>query len=94
MIKKLLIPVLCTMILTGCGNETDYADAEIQQQNVTPNIMVCNSNNSYYCYVVDKNTGVVYLKYNGYTYSAVGGITVMLNADGTPVTAQQLGIEY
>ena len=41
--------------------------------------------------IVDKNTGVVYLGYMGYYRYA---ITVMLNTDGTPVTAEQLGINY
>lgn len=44
-----------------------------------------------YQYLVDSNTGVVYIEYSsGYQRA----ITVMLNADGTPITADQLGIEY
>ena len=38
-------------------------------------------------YVVDNHTGVVYIEYNGGYH---GGITVALNADGTPVTKEQL----
>ena len=37
-------------------------------------------------YLVDDKTGVVYLVYGK-------GITVMLNQDGTPVTAKQLELE-
>ncbi len=44
-------------------------------------------NSSRYRYIVDTSTGVVYLQYNG------SGITVMYNADGTIVTADQLGLE-
>lgn len=39
-------------------------------------------------YAVDRSTGVVYL----YSWNE-GGITVMLNADGTPVTKEQLGLK-
>ena len=44
-------------------------------------------------YFVDKRTGVVYLMY----FSKSGkrmGMTVMLNADGTPVTADQVGLTW
>lgn len=44
-----------------------------------------------YYYLVDKNTGVVYL---ARSYRGNYGITVMLNRDGTPVVAEQVGIEY
>ena len=39
-----------------------------------------------YRYFVDNHTGVVYIEYNG---GYRGGITVALNADGTPVTKEQ-----
>ena len=45
-----------------------------------------------YVYIVDTNTGVVYLKFQDIYFGTA--ITVMLNSDGTPVTAEQLGIEY
>lgn len=40
-----------------------------------------------YFYIVDKNTGVVYLANHD------DGMTVMLNAEGKPVLAQDLGLE-
>lgn len=40
-----------------------------------------------YFYVVDNATGVVYLQFYGYSRA---GITVALNADGTPITVEQL----
>ena len=40
-----------------------------------------------YEYIIDTNTGVVYLKYQQFNRY---GITVMLNPDGTPITAEQL----
>ncbi len=49
------------------------------------------STDKYGCtYLIDEQTGVVYLEFrSGDLY----GITVMLNADGTPVTAKQLELE-
>jgi len=44
-----------------------------------------------YEYIVDINTGVVYLEYHRFNRY---GVTVMLNPDGTPIIAEQLGFEY
>ena len=52
---------------------------------------VVDMGNENYYYTIDKRTGVVYLSYSE---SYHHGITVMLNADGTPVTADQLGITF
>jgi len=65
----------------GSNAQDDYSDY------ITPSIIRL-GNYGYY-YAVDKRTGVVYLEYEGFYRHA---ITVMLNADGTPVTAEQLGI--
>jgi len=43
-----------------------------------------------YFYVVDNATGVVYLQFSGYRRA---GITVALNADGTPITVEQIEME-
>lgn len=89
-IKKILIGLSCILMLIGCG--TDATSAKENYQNITPNIVqIENSYRASYFYLLDKNTGVVYLQYSdGYA----AGMTVMLNTDGTPVTAEQLGIEY
>lgn len=97
--KKIAIMLMCTALLSGCGiahlqvgskPETNYQDG------VVPNIVEIGCPGSVvdgdvYYYTVDKNTGVVYLSYDGYRRHA---ITVMLNADGTPITAEQLGLPY
>lgn len=57
--------------------------------NPTPNMVVIDNNhNSCYNYVIHKPTNVVYLQYSkgGDQF----GLTVMLNPDGTPITADQL----
>ncbi len=96
--KKLaLIATSIALLLCGCGisdtaEEVTKAIEEVEEetQYLTPSMKRINSYRSY-SYLVDENTGVVYLEYNT-TYRHA--ITVMLNADGTPITAEQLGIEY
>lgn len=80
--KKISIILAIILItLTGCGKSST------RQTNVA-NIYEINSGYGYY-YAVDKNTSVVYLIYEmAYQRS----MTAMLNADGSPVTADQLGL--
>lgn len=88
--------IVCILVamLVGCGSKSSgVAVPERNYQDVQPNIVKIGDTNwdEGFYYIVDKNTGVVYLGFDKYQK---GGITVMLNADGTPVTAEQLGIEY
>ncbi len=87
--KKLFAIVsLSALLLTGC-NGKGASSVEHKCQDVSPSMVSLRDVSADGCsYLVDKNTGVVYLQYYRY------GITVMLNKDGTPVTAEQLGIEY
>ncbi len=87
-IKRLVLVSLMALFLVGCGKGT--ADAKKNCQDVTPSLTVTGNGNGY-SYLIDNNTGVVYLKYDNTNQCA---ISVMLNADGTPVTAKQLEIEY
>lgn len=90
-ILLVLITVMTASILNGCG--TGVVSAERNIQDVHPNVIEIGDADDVngYFYLVDKNTGVVYLCYEGYRRRA---ITVMLNADGTPITADQFGIKY
>ena len=87
-IKKFLVIASCVLLLSGCKGAT-YADTIKKEKNM-PNLVETSYGNGYY-YVIDKNTGVIYLRYSA---GHQGAITVMLNTDGTPVTAEQLGLEY
>jgi hypothetical protein len=89
-----IVLALCAILLTGCSKNASEATSDYSNH-VVPNIVeLGRGNNSvmsdYYYYIIDRNTGVVYLSYDSYRRHA---ITVMLNADGTPVTAEQLGID-
>jgi outer membrane biogenesis lipoprotein LolB len=68
-----LILVIAIALLVACA-ETTEAD--------TQNDYIQDSNFSIY---EDKKTGVNYIVYNRYKY---GGMTVRLNADGTPYVSE------
>lgn len=76
--KVFLLVFLVVVLITGCS--TQVPGPKFDEV----------STDKYGCsYLIDQRTGVVYLEYhNGDIY----GITVMLNADGTPVTANQLEV--
>jgi hypothetical protein len=95
--KRFLLMVTMACILTSCSpSNVDDVNKNINENLIpTPNLLMSKTismnNKEHYAYIVDKNTGVVYLGYAGvYRHD----LTVMLNADGTPVTAEQLGIKY
>lgn len=87
-LKKVLAILLIGLTLAGCGEGNNPSEYKIQ--NISPN-MVQVGTQPYYYYMVDKNTGVVYLEYTAGYHCAM---TVMFNADGSVVTAEQLGLEY
>lgn len=92
--KYWIVLALCAALLTGCSKNTSEGTSNYSNH-VVPNIVELGRANGgvshYYYYSIDRNTGVVYLNYDSYYRHA---ITVMLNADGTPVTVEQLGIDY
>lgn len=90
--SKLIIALIFgAIVMSGC-NRIGRSMSETKVQNVVPNLVeIGRECNGKYSYLVDKNTGVVYLEFCGYNRF---GITVMLNADGSVITAEQLGIEY
>lgn len=74
------ILILC-LGFSACGSTNASRPEENFTSNIVPNMVECGS-------AMD-DRGVVYLSYDAYRRHA---ITVMLNSDGTPVTAEQLGI--
>jgi len=57
-----------------------------------PNLTICDDR-AEYTYVVDNRTGVVYMRWSQ-AIAYKGGLTVMLNPDGSPVMADDLGLEW
>lgn len=89
MIKKVIAILLLALLLTGCkgqalaehGNTEDY-----KLPNVTRIAGQCSNNG--YNYLIDNNTGVVYLEYD--SVNGRHGITVMFNSDGTVMTKKDI----
>lgn len=76
----ILLFVICN--LTGCKGQAqaDYGNTEdYKLPNVTR--IVSRYNDTGYNYLIDNNTGVVYLEYSG--ANGRHAITVMFNKDGT-----------
>ncbi len=93
--KKILfvsLAMLLSILLTGCSKE-GVAQPKTYVQDISPSLLRVGNlhKQSGYCYLVDENTGVVYLEFDSDYRHA---ITLMVNADGTPITAKQLGIKY
>ena len=76
--KKLIILLLC--LLTGCVPQ------ESDEGYITPNVYRIDCDGDF-DYIVDKDTGVVYLMYLGYCKY---GITPCYNADGTLKTVDDI----
>ncbi len=73
--RKILAAILtATLLIAGCS---DMANASAGQDNT---MVLVGSGQNYFIYA-DSDTGVMYLYI---TISTGGGLTVMLNADGTP----------
>ena len=71
-----LILVIAIMLLVACA-DVEYAEADTQMDYIQ----------DYSCYeiIVDKKTGVNYIIYH---WNRAGGLTVRLNADGTPYVSE------
>ena len=94
--KKFLLMVSMTCVLTSCSQSNIDVNGNTNEDSIpTPNLLISEAtsvgNKQLYAYVIDKNTGVVYLGYDSVYRHA---LTVMLDTDGKPVTAKQLGIKY
>lgn len=86
--KKIILILICVLLLTGCKDNSVKSTTSVQK--IMPDLISLSEDYGNYYYVVDKNTHVVYFKYdNGHQ----SGMTVMLKANGTPMLAEDLGIE-
>ena len=73
--KKFIAAIItATLLIAGCS---DMANISVGQENT----MVLVESGQEYLIYADNDTGVMYLYI---TISMGGGLTVMLNADGTP----------
>lgn len=91
--KKIIVLAILILCLVGCGDskpgryKSSPADVQTLEDYKELDLVSNNERDYGYSYLVDKNTGVVYLEYHGY-YKY--GITVMFNADGTIMTEDDI----
>ena len=78
-------------MLTGCEEGQSTSTTGYSSEYNVPDISsLAKDTGPYnYFYVIDNNTGVVYLQFVDYRRRRAG-ITVALNADGTPITIDQI----
>lgn len=92
--KMIVIICLTAMLfmLTGCGEGQSSSTPRYSSEYTVPDISILAKDTPTYnyFYLLDNNTGVVYLQFDAYDRS---GITVALNADGTPLTIDQIKAE-
>ena len=83
--------IICSYVVFTAGCDRGNRPEQIKGS-IYPNMKVyaVDAGTKDYYYVVDKNTGVVYIQFEG---TRTAGITPALNADGTPMTADQLGLK-
>lgn len=92
--KRVIVVIMCVItifLLSGCKEGQSSLTTKYSSEYIVPDISsLAKDTDSYdYFYVIDNNTGVVYLQFIGFRRA---GITVALNADGTPVTVDQIAI--
>ena len=82
--KKLLTILLFTAMIftmTACSS-TVVSDVKAEDEHTEQTMFERHKLDDYYSILVDKETGVCYLEY--ISTSGYSGLTVLLNADGTP----------
>ena len=88
--KKILAVLLLTLLLTGCKGQAqpELINPEDYELPNVSKVVETNANiDTGYNYLIDNNTGVVYLEYkSGYGRA----ITIMFNADGTVMTEKDI----
>ena len=83
--KLLLLLLLPVMLLAGCGDIRSDDYVSVEQDRFVEVKNYYSATGCDYTIVVDKETKVMYLMFLiGYK----GGLTVMLNSDGTPMLWQ------
>lgn len=87
--KALLAVAVAALLLCGCeGNAVSWGESGVIRMD-TQKRFVSDVDTDMFGIVVDSHTGVTYLTWKrGSGNSGIGGITVLLNRDGTPVISE------
>jgi hypothetical protein len=89
--KAIAIALSACLLLCGCGGNSVRREEGAPKENVGGRFL-CDSSSYDFETVVDSKTGVTYLVLRNAGASAIGGITVLLNADGTPVISEEVSV--
>ena len=89
--RKIVAATLAAcLLLCGCRGNVIVRENNAPKENVGGRFICDNAIYSFET-VVDSKTGVTYLVWrDGFSQDAVGGITVLLNDDGTPVISEEV----
>ena len=88
--RALLAVAVAALLLCGCeGNAVSWSESGVIRTDVQRRF-VSDSDTDTFGVVVDSRTGVTYLTWvrDKGSKVSVGGITVLLNRDGTPVISE------
>lgn len=85
--KAIVVTLTACLTLCGCGNGI-VRDKDSHQLDMSDRF-ICNRNDYEFETVVDSKTGVTYLIWM--MNNGRGGMTALLNADGTPVISEEVG---
>lgn len=87
----LLVVALFALALCGCGGNGIRRESGAAKPNADERF-ICDDSTYTFETVVDSYTGVTYLvwKSDGTNASNKGGITVLVNADGTPILSEEV----
>lgn len=86
--KRIVAAAILALALCGCDGNGIVRDVEAHD---VDGRFICNLSAYTFETVVDSHTGVTYLIWNsGDGTSSKGGITVLLNRDGTPVISEEV----
>ena len=87
--KALFAVAVAALLLCGCdGNAVSWGESGVIRTDVQRRF-VSDVDTDKFGVVVDSRTGVTYLTWKrGGGNSGIGGITVLLNRDGTPVISE------
>lgn len=87
------VALAVTLVLCGCGGNNNIKRSDEHEESATRQVsgrFISNGYDDKLETVVDARTGVTYLVWTrGYGETKVGGITPLLNRDGTPVISEE-----
>lgn len=90
LLQRVMVVALLALALCGCvGNGIRREDGAAKPN--TDGRFICDNSTYTFETVVDSQTGVTYLVWKGGSSdTSKGGITVLVNADGTPILSEEV----